>query len=224
MAGTTVDARSNPGLAPDRHVQCTHFSKDRSMNPANDKDQPGGKHGTNLPGALSKGKALQESPGEHPDQDGAEYGGYGHSDSPFGRDAGSSSEEGGQGGGDAAAGVRTEPRTLRGGSDGGNQTRHASDASRQPPGNSTGDDGGYRRDERYGGFASEQRVSPAPQQQGSDSPDQNHQDQGGQTQRGPGHAPAQGNDPSGYGTPDQAPAGGSPAGGAARTPAATQVR
>ena len=150
------------------------------MNPEDAKDtsQPGGKHGTKLPGALSRGKALQESPGEHPDQSGAQYGGYGHSDSPFGRDAGSSSEEGGQGSEGAAPGAQTEPRTLRGGSDGGSQTRHASDISSQasitqsvqPPDTPT---------------AAEQRASPAPQQQGSDRADQNHQNQGGQTLRGP---------------------------------------
>jgi hypothetical protein len=231
MDHATVDSRANPWLAPDRQVQYTYFLKEKSMNPADDKDQPGGKHGTNLPGALSRGKALQESPGEHPDQSGAEYGGYGHSDSPFGRDTGSSSVEGGQGGGEAGSGAETEPRTLRGGSDGGSQTRHASDASSQaltaktvpPPGTSTGDDGGYRRDERYGGFAAEQRASPAPRQQGSDRADQNHQDQGGQTQRGPAHAPAEGNDPSGYDTPDRATDGDSPSDGTARKPGATQT-
>jgi len=197
----------------------THTSspKEPFMNHQDDKDQlqPGGKHGKNLSDPLSRGKALQESPGEHPDQNGAQYGGYGHSDSPFGRSPGSSSEESGQGGGDAASGVPTEPRTLRGGSDGGSQTRHALDTASQapiakgaqPPGNPT---------------AAEQRVSPAPQQQGAGRADQNHQDQGGQAQRGPAHQPAEGNDPSGYHTPDQPPAGASPTGGNAHQPGGTQ--
>lgn len=70
-------------------------------------------------------KGLQDRPQDHPDQAGAEYGGYGHADNSFGRDAGSSSEEGGQGGGESGSDSLSVPKTLRGGSDGGAQTRHA---------------------------------------------------------------------------------------------------
>lgn len=138
-------------------------------------EQPGHSDITNLP----QGKALQESPGEHPDQAGAEFGGYGHTDSRFGREPGSSSVEGGQGAGEDAAPVeqadaQAVPKTLPGGTDGSQPP-----AVGEPPQQAAGDQG-YRRDERYGGFVTEHRTQAAPQQQDAPEPNKNHQDQGGQ--------------------------------------------
>lgn len=114
--------------------------------------QPAKRPVSGLPDDLPEGKALQESPGAHPDQSGAEYGGYGHSDSPFGRNPGSSSEEGGQGAAEEA-GRAAQPQDSK--------AAGAKDEGRS---------GSYRRDERYGGFASEQRASPTPLGQGGDTP------------------------------------------------------
>ncbi|CDS49021.1 hypothetical protein [Polaromonas sp. CG9_12] len=70
-------------------------------------------------------KELQDGPQNHPDQAGAEYGGYGHADNSFGRDAGSSSQEGGQGGGDSGSDSPSAPKTLRRDSDGTVKPSHA---------------------------------------------------------------------------------------------------
>lgn len=102
------------------------------MNPSDDKDPA---RTARRGSANTPDKPLQDRPQDHPDQSGAQYGGYGHADNSFGRDAGSSSEEGGQGGGESGSDSLSAPKTLRGGSDGGAQTRHASSA-----GASQGDD------------------------------------------------------------------------------------
>jgi len=103
------------------------------MNPRehNDPTQPTPQGKATPPDQPSPGKGLQDRPQDHPDQTGAGYGGYGHADNSFGRDAGSSSEEGGQGG-EPGADSLSVPKTLRGGSDGGAQTRHASSGSVNP--------------------------------------------------------------------------------------------
>lgn len=131
------------------------------MNPNDDNDQTppasGGK--PDLAGKLRRGNKLQESPQQQPDQPGAEYGGYGQADHAFGRGTGSSSDEGGQGG-SKDAGINTEPvpKTRRGGSDGASQTRHSSNNDSQA-------------------------QSAEVKQQDRNTPNQNHQDQGGQGNR-----------------------------------------
>lgn len=154
------------------------------MNPDDKKDQtePAMEGSKNLAQKSRDGRGLQESPRQEPDQPGAEFGGYGRADHAFGRDPGSSSEEGGQGaGGESGASAATVPKTRRGGSDGASQTRHSSnsDSQAQSAGvrrqgmSSTGD---ARQRDAFAG----QGASPASRQPGSDTPDQNHQDQGGQ--------------------------------------------
>ena len=146
------------------------FSKELPMTPNDDKNKtkPVADGGMNPADKPHEGGELQENLQRQPEQPGAEFGGYGQADHAFGRDAGSSSEEGGQGGGGESAGnAETVPRTRRGGSDGASQTRHSSSSNRQP----------------HTSPAADQAASPAARQQGSDMPDQNHQNQGGQGNR-----------------------------------------
>lgn len=106
------------------------------MNPGdhNDPTQTARRGSVKPPDKPSPGKGLQDRPQDHPDQAGAEYGGYGHAENSFGRNAGSSSEEGGQGGAEPGPDNLSVPKTLRGGSDGGAQTRHASSSGDGPAG------------------------------------------------------------------------------------------
>lgn len=67
-------------------------------------------------------KESKEKPQIHPDQTGAEYGGYGHADNSFGRDAGSSSEEGGQGGDEPGSDSLSAPKPIKDGSNDSLQT------------------------------------------------------------------------------------------------------
>lgn len=140
------------------------------MTPNDDKNQtkPAADDGMNPAGKPHEGRELQENLQRQPEQPGAEFGGYGQADHAFGRDAGSSSEEGGQGGdGESAGNAETVPKTRRGGSDGASQTRRSSSSDSQP----------------QTSLPAGQTVSPAARQQGSDTPDQNHQNQGAQGNR-----------------------------------------
>lgn len=72
---------------------------------------------------------VHSSPPLHPDQTGAQYGGYGHADNSFGRDAGSSSKEGGQGADKSGADRLSASKPLKDVNDGSMKTGSASAAS-----------------------------------------------------------------------------------------------
>jgi hypothetical protein len=72
---------------------------------------------------------VQSHPPFHPDQTGAQYGGYGHADNSFGRDAGSSSKEGGQGADKSGADRLSFSKPLKDVSDDSTKTGSASAAS-----------------------------------------------------------------------------------------------
>ena len=91
------------------------FTKEFDMNPSkpNDPTPPAPGCTAASENTLLPAKASKKTPQLHPDQTGAQYGGYGHADNSFGRDAGSSSEEGGQGGEEPAADSRSAPKPAK---------------------------------------------------------------------------------------------------------------
>jgi hypothetical protein len=72
---------------------------------------------------------VQNRPPLHPDQTGAQYGGYGHADNSFGREAGSSSQEGGQGADESGADSLSASKPLKDGNDESTKTGPSSAAS-----------------------------------------------------------------------------------------------